>query len=95
MGFVDETLHNNTLPMIDWSAVKVLDTVMKVVTRATGRVLVGQPLCELQFLQYQSEMIPSSSPGRNPDWVKLNTEFTVDVVKTGMLLRLFPAFLRP
>jgi hypothetical protein len=81
--------------MIDWSAVKVVSTAMKVIARASGRVLVGPPLCEQPFRQNQFELIQSSSTGRDHEWIKLNTEFTVDVMKTAMILRLFPAFLRP
>lgn len=90
-----ETLDINTSLVIDWSAVKALSTMLKVIARVSGRVLVGQPLCEQPFRQNQSEIIQSSSTGRNHEWIKLNTAFTVDVIKTGMLLRLFPAFLRP
>ncbi|KIM39577.1 hypothetical protein M413DRAFT_447055 [Hebeloma cylindrosporum] len=32
---------------------------------------------------------------RDPDFVALNVQFTVDVVQTGALLRLLPSFLRP
>lgn len=34
-------------------------------------------------------------PGRDPDYVELNITFTVDVVKAGTTLRMFPKFLRP
>lgn len=91
-GLRNGTINTKALTVIDWSSVKMLETLMRIVTRVTGRVLVGQPLCE--FLQHQSETILSPSLGRNPNWIKLNTIFAVDVLKTGMLLRLFPAFLR-
>jgi len=32
---------------------------------------------------------------RNPDWNKITIDFTMDVVKTSLLLRAFPPFLRP
>lgn len=33
--------------------------------------------------------------GRDPDWRKLNTEFTIDVTKVATALLLVPPFLRP
>jgi hypothetical protein len=32
---------------------------------------------------------------RNPDWIDLNIHFTVGIVKTGIVIGLFPKFLRP
>ncbi|KJA23965.1 hypothetical protein HYPSUDRAFT_39491 [Hypholoma sublateritium FD-334 SS-4] len=32
---------------------------------------------------------------RNPDYLKLNIQFTIDVVQTGAILRITPVFLRP
>ncbi|KAF8959647.1 cytochrome P450 [Flammula alnicola] len=61
----------------DWTSVKVLDTVMKIVGRASNRVFVGAPLC------------------RDPDYVKLNVQFAIDVIQAGTILRGFPKILRP
>jgi hypothetical protein len=65
---------------------------MKVVCRASNRVFVGLPLCTwLLSLQYYV----LSFAGRNPDYVDLNVQFTMDVIKTGFILRMVPAFFRP
>lgn len=41
-------------------------------------------------------LVELNSPlGRNPDWIDLNIQYTVDIVKTGFLLGLLPKFLRP
>ncbi|KAJ3514733.1 hypothetical protein NLJ89_g2200 [Agrocybe chaxingu] len=64
-------------PTNDWSSIKVLDTMMKIVARASNRIFVGTPLC------------------RDPDYVNLNVQFTVDVIKAGSILRMFPHTLRP
>ncbi|KAF9528910.1 cytochrome P450, partial [Crepidotus variabilis] len=32
---------------------------------------------------------------RNPEWTALTTQFTMDVVQTGNILRFFPSFMRP
>ncbi|KAF8185937.1 cytochrome P450, partial [Pholiota molesta] len=64
-------------PTDDWTSVKVTDTVMKVVGRASNRIFVGLPLC------------------KNPDYIKLNVQFTVDVIQSGIILRLMPKLLRP
>jgi hypothetical protein len=69
-----------------------MDTAMKVVCRASNRVFVGLPLCTwLLSLQYYV----LSFAGRNPDYVDLNVQFTMDVIKTGFILRMVPAFFRP
>ena len=33
--------------------------------------------------------------GRDPDYVALNKQFTVDIVKAGNLINTFPSFLKP
>ncbi|KAF8959646.1 cytochrome P450 [Flammula alnicola] len=61
----------------DWTSVKMLDTAMKIVGRASNRIFVGTPLC------------------RDPDYIKLNVQFTIDVVQAGAILRAVPRLLRP
>ena len=33
--------------------------------------------------------------GRDPDWIGLNIEFTIDVMKGAAIINLFPMFIRP
>ena len=62
------------------------------VERATERLwafhYVGSLLVTYHFL------IPTT-PGRDPDWIDLNIQYTIDVVGAGVIAGLFPEFLRP
>ena len=70
-----------------------MDAMMKVVCRASNRIFVGLPLCTwLLLLEYYYVL---SFAGRNKDFVDINVKFTVDVVKTAFILRLFPDILKP
>ncbi|KAF8816993.1 cytochrome P450 [Phlegmacium glaucopus] len=69
---------NEFIPITEeWQSVRIMDTTMTVVSRASNRIFVGLPLC------------------RNPDFVALNVQFTVDVIKTAFILRMVPDFLKP
>jgi len=69
---------NEFIPITEeWQSVRVMATMMKVVSRASNRIFVGLPLC------------------RNTDYVDLNVQFTIDVIKTASILRMFPDFLKP
>ena len=46
------------------------------------------------FLSILSLLIPSPL-GRDPDWVNLNIEFGLDLVKEAAILSLFPKFIAP
>ena len=65
---------------------------MKVVGRASNRIFVGLPLCTwlLSFKYYVLNFA-----GRSSDYVDLNVQFTIDVIKTAFILRMVPAFLKP
>ena len=65
---------------------------MKVVCRASNRIFVGLPLCTwLLSLDYYV----LSFAGRNSEFVGLNVQFTLDVLKTAFILRVIPEFLKP
>ena len=65
---------------------------MKVVSRASNRIFVGLPLCTwLLSLEY----CVLSFAGRNSDYVDLNVQFTIDVMKTAVILRMVPEILKP
>ena len=72
-----------------------MDAMMKVVCRASNRIFVGLPLCKCGFYHFELEYYNMSFAGRNADFVDINVQFTVDVVKTAFILRLFPDFLKP
>lgn len=66
---------------------------MDIACRASNRMLVGLPLCEYSFpvTEINSHV---RSAGRNPDYIELNKQFTIDVVKAGNLINTFPSFLK-
>jgi hypothetical protein len=69
-----------------------MDTMKKVVCRASNRVFVGLPLC--MWLLSPGNYVLSFA-GRNSDYVDINVQFTVDVIKTAFILRVVPDFLKP
>ena len=69
-----------------------MDTMMKVVCRASNRIFVGLPLCTC-LLSFEYYVL--SLAGRNSDYVDLNVQFTIDVLKTAFILRMVPGFLKP
>ena len=69
-----------------------MDTMMKVVCRASNRIFVGLPLCTW-FLLLGYYVL--SFVGRNSDYVDLNVQFTIDVVKMAFILRMVPKYLKP
>jgi len=72
------TACNEFIPLTkEWQSVRITDTMMKVVCRASNRIFVGLPLC------------------RNPDFVGINVQFTIDIVKTAFILRMVPDLLKP
>ena len=70
-----------------------MDGIMKVVCRASNRVFVGLPLCKCSL--YHFEYYVLSFAGRNTDFVDINVQYTLDVVKTAFILRMVPDFLKP
>ena len=69
---------------------------MKLVCRTSNRIFVGLPLCTLLSSSInRGARAHNVGTGRDPDYGKLNIEFTVDVVKSALLINLFPEFLRP
>ncbi|KAH7906708.1 cytochrome P450 [Hygrophoropsis aurantiaca] len=96
----EETLQLNDH---EWTTVPALDTAMKVICRTSNRLFVGLPLCMYSSspplpLRFTAKFrLPPfrSSAGRNADWMDLNIEFTVDVLKGGIIINMFPEFLAP
>jgi hypothetical protein len=67
---------------IEWQSVRVMDKLMKVVCQASNRIFVGLPLCTWLL---SPEYYVLSYEGRNSDFVDLNVQYTVDVVKTATI----------
>jgi hypothetical protein len=66
---------------------------MDIVSRVSNRLFVGLPLCELLFSR--CACIDSFRAGRNKEYLDNNIQNTIDVVKCGTLISLFPEFMRP
>jgi len=41
------------------------------------------------------EILNDCGTGRNPDYMDLNVNFTITVIKAAAILRMFPSFLKP
>jgi len=71
---------------------------MKIVCRTSNRLFVGLPLCKSSVYKSGGTIgrnLRSFEPGRNPDYMELNQQFTIDVVGRGQVINMFPNFLKP
>ena len=76
----------------EWKSVPALSSTQKIVCRTTNRVFVGLPLCVPPPLHF---VFISCVLGRDPEWIDLNIQYTIDIMKGGAVLGLFPNFLKP
>ena len=68
----------------------------KIIARVSSRAFVGLPLCENHFSLVRLTVTNSLHPaGRNEEYLSLAVDFAVDFMKTVVVLRLFPTFLKP
>ena len=79
---------------LEWVAVPMYKTSMPIVARTTNRTFVGLPLCEPRRIALGS-MLTKILPGRDPDYIELNIQFTIDVTITAGLINIFPDFMKP
>ena len=79
----------------EWKSVTALSTIEKVICRTSNRVFVGLPLCTLpaRFF-FPRSLITAIVQGRDPDWIDLNIRCTMDAIKGGIVIGLFPKFVR-
>ena len=68
---------------------------MPIVCRASNCIFVGVPLCQSFPLFDIHNIINNYGTGRNSDYIDLNVNFAVTVVKAATILRFFPPFLKP
>ena len=75
--------------------VEAVPAMLKITGRASNRVLVGAPLCQdtFSFETSGKRYLITNQPGRNPDYIDLNMQFTIKLLKTAGVLRLIPTFL--
>lgn len=70
----------------------------KIVVRVSNRAIAGLPLCglSLTFLRVStSEIDFRDRIGRNEEFLALAIDFAVDFMKSSLIIRLFPRFLKP
>lgn len=85
----------------EWVKVPVYEAILDIVCRSSNRTFVGLPLCEwpahLYFFVYIRTKRTNDGflGGRDPDYMELNINFTMDVVKAGFMINRFPNFLKP
>ena len=68
---------------------------MPIICRASNVTFVGTPLCQSLPLFHIHRIIDNYGTGRNADYMDLNVNFTITVIKAATILRLFPTFLKP
>jgi hypothetical protein len=73
-----------------------MNSMLKIVCRASNRFFVGLPLCTLVKLGRRLSLMPIPFPtGRDPDYLDMSMTFTMDVMKTAIACNLAPKFLQP
>ena len=96
---VSKKLNFDNKLATEWQSVPVMDTMMKVVCRASNRIFVGLPLCTclsiISLFFFGEYCVLTSFAGRDSDFVDLNVNFTIDVIKTAFILQMVPPFLKP
>lgn len=78
----------------DWTAIPAFDINLKMIFRLTNRAFVGLLLCRsfsLLDLSLQAECLL----GRDPRFIQLNVDFTLDLVKTAVVLNIIPDAFKP
>jgi len=83
----------------EWLKLKAKETVMPIVCRASNRIIVGAPLCQSSPLfdvqVHKIFNLNNYGTGRNSDYMDLNINFTITVMKAALILRYLPPFLKP
>ena len=82
----------------EWVKVPILESLQRIICRATNRIFVGVPLCS----SFSGSTITSAAcvdiyffPGRDYDYQTLNLSFAINVVKFGLIIGMFPEPLKP
>nr|VWO96215.1 Repressed by TUP1 protein 4 [Ganoderma boninense] len=95
------TTHTPTqlFRVAEWTSVDVMPVMQDIIARVSNRAFVGLPLCEKSaFVKTLGRVInanPLHLAGRNKEYLKLAVDFALDVMKSVVLLRLLPGFLKP
>ena len=81
----------------DWVKVPIVETIQRVVCATTNRVFVGTPLCAQKLSDCSFHLINAGCCliGRDQDYLTLNWNFAVNVVKFAAIIGMFPKPLKP
>ena len=79
----------------EWKAVPAMKTVLRIVCTVSNRFFVGLPLCTSQAGTHDKMADGYMCTGRDPDYLDMSMTFTVDVMKTAIVVNLTPKFLQP
>ena len=78
----------------EWKSVPALGVIQQVACRTTSRAFVGLPLCMLPAPLLFPLLLNPITLGRDPDWIDLNIRYTIDFLTSGVMIGLFPKFMR-
>jgi cytochrome P450 len=78
----------------EWKEVNVFQTMLRVVTRTSNRVFVGERMCKFR-LRNVRDAIAHNCAGANEAYLNLCTAFAQDVPVAGVFIKMFPAMLHP
>jgi hypothetical protein len=76
---------------IEWVAIPAMSTIADIVARTSNRLFVGVPLCSCGSPPFFSTSKINQLVGRDPEYLKLNTEFTIGAMKAAAIINLFPS----
>ena len=90
------------MTIIEWVSVNGMNMVARVVFRAINRIFVGLPFCEYTLPFCPSRVLYPQSlladvyteSGRNDDFMQVNVEHAIKLVKARHTIERFPIFMR-
>ena len=88
--------------IIEWVSIDGMNMVARVVFRAINRIFVGLPFCEYTLSHCPSRVLYPQNlladvyteSGRNDDFMQVNVEHAIKLVKARHTIERFPIFMR-
>ena len=88
--------------IIEWVSIDGMNMVARVVFRAINRIFVGLPFCEYTLFFCPSRVLYPQNlladvyteSGRNDDFMQVNVEHAIKLVKARHTIERFPIFMR-
>ena len=72
-----------------------MNTMLRIICTVSNRFFVGLPLCMSQASTHDKMADVYTCTGRDPDYLDMSMTFTIDVMKTAIVVGLVPKFLQP